>query len=196
MISAQPRIKTHGDYGRQPQCVPEPRIAERDSGHARSFSLSRLPQSWGDADIAGERTAIAKPRQIAELANQAGRGLCADASNRSEQFADLVRIKLPLDLILDLIQSAALQLDVFASVSHLQPVGLGVMLSHRVLGRLDHPAREAGAHLVATVVTQGSEFAHRHGSQLTSGWITGKDCSRQPTLEPAHVTSELGKAQV
>ena len=33
--------------------------------------------------------------------------------------SDLVRIKLPLNLILDLIESAALPLDVLASVSHL-----------------------------------------------------------------------------
>ena len=78
-----------------------------------------MSQPRCDANIAGERAAIAKPRKVAKLANQPGCSLGADAGNRGEQFADLVGIELPLNLILDLIESAALPLDVLASVSSL-----------------------------------------------------------------------------
>jgi hypothetical protein len=129
MISAQLLIKTRGDYGRPHNACR--RIAARNSGHTGSFSLSRPPQSRGDADIVGERTANAKPRQVAK---PPGCSPGCHAGNRSRQFADLVGIRLALNLVVDLIQPAALRLDILASLSHLQPLRLGVVSSRRVIG--------------------------------------------------------------
>jgi hypothetical protein len=130
MVSSQPRVKADGDYRRHPQRMSQSGVSERNSRHARSFPLPCLSQPRCNADVAGQRAAIAEPRQVPEFANQAGSSLHSDADNRGEKFAYLVRFKLSPDLTIDLIHSAAQQLDIPASIPHLKSVWLRVMMRY------------------------------------------------------------------
>jgi hypothetical protein len=58
-----------------------------------------------------------------------GRQCRSDICDRGEQFAYLMRRKLPLNFILDLVQSAAPPLDILASVSHQQPARFEIIRS-------------------------------------------------------------------
>ena len=145
VVSMQPWIDANRDQNRHPQRAPESSVAQRDCGSPGEPAFSGLVQPRHHAYITGQRRSASEASGIAGFGDDPRRGEPSDALNGSKKLTDLVRIKPYFDLVLELGCPSAEHIDVHASVSNLQLVGLIVMLSDRRFGRFNERKRESGS---------------------------------------------------
>ena len=148
------------------------------------------------ADISGERAAAAEVGGVADRGDDAGRGLGADAVDGGEQPADLVLAQSAVEIAVELAQAAAQDVEVIAGVADLQAIGGAVVLSDGAAGGVAEQARQVQADVMAAVVAQGRQTAHRHPAEGRGGGIVAQDGAGQFAVEGAHVAGELGKAEI
>jgi hypothetical protein len=104
-----------------------------------------------------------------------------NAVDRGQQLTHLVLGQALLDVALERAQTPAQQIDVLARITHLQPVGLAMMSSHRLCGRFNQSAGQLLTNLMTTVVNQAGQLFHRHAAQ--GGSVSAILC-----LEPYNLT--------
>ena len=129
-------------------------VADGGEGAAYRLPFARLFEGGDGADIGGERAAAAEVGGVADVGDDASRGLGADAVDGGEQAADLVLAQFAVEVAIEIAQAAAQGVEVIAGVTDLQAIGSAVMLSDRAACGVDECARQVQADVMAAVVAQ------------------------------------------
>jgi hypothetical protein len=82
VILAQPGIAADGVENHHPERFAQACVSKRNCWTAGEALLSRLPQPWGNADVARDRTGAAKARGISQFRDQTRGGQRTDPIDR------------------------------------------------------------------------------------------------------------------
>jgi hypothetical protein len=137
VMSAQPWVVAHGTERGHPQRGAQLGIADGGEASARSLPFARLLEAGDGTDISGERAGAAEVDRVADGTDDAGRHLRADAVDGSQHAADLMLAQLAVEVVIELAQAAAQQVEVLAGVAHLQAVRGPVMVADRTPSGVD-----------------------------------------------------------
>jgi hypothetical protein len=86
---------------------------------AAGLALSGLPQAGNGSDVGGDGCGAAERGDVAQFRYQAGGGCGADAVDGGQQGANLVITKRALDVRVDLAQTSAKHVEIFAGAVNL-----------------------------------------------------------------------------
>src|SRR4029077_10949315 len=96
-------------------------------------------------------------RRIAGNGDDVGRSLRADAVDGGQQAADLMLAQFAFDVVVELTQPSAQDIEILAGVANLDAVGGAVVLTHRTPGGGDECSSEVEADLMPPVIAQRSQ---------------------------------------
>ena len=119
-----------------------------------------------------------------------------DPVDRRQQPADLVLLKQPIDIALELLQAPPQHLQVFAGVPHLDAIDLPVVAAHGAGRRGDQGGGELVAHFVAPIVAKASHATHRHALKAGRCGVGPEERCCQLAPELVHMTGELRKPEI
>jgi len=105
-------------------------------------AFTRLLEPGDGPHVGSERTGAAEQRGVTDDGDDAGGGLRADAVDGGEQVTDLMLAQFALDIVVELAQPAAQQIQILAGVTHLDAVGHALMLADRMPCSVDQRAGE------------------------------------------------------
>src|SRR6266851_9025305 len=82
IVLTQPRVAADGVENHHPERLAQASVSERNCWTAGEPPLARLPQPWGNADVARDRTGAAKARGISQFRYQTRGGERTDPIDR------------------------------------------------------------------------------------------------------------------
>src|SRR5215471_1112778 len=180
VVGAQPRILPHGGEQRHPERAAQSRVAE---GHrAAGLALARMVEARDRADEGRELLGTAEALELADFGDEASSGLRADPIDGGQQRADLVIAQRGLDATLELAQTTASDVDVFARVAHLNAVCVAVVTADRSLRSVDELACKFRTDLVPAVVDELRERT-RHDGERGSSRVLVQHCRGELAVE-------------
>lgn len=196
VVGPEPGILAHGGEGWHPEGRSQGGVPDGGEAGASGRVFAGLARGGDHAHVGGERPGIAELGGIAQLGDEAGGGLGADPVDGGQQGADLVVAQQALDVAREGAQAAAQQVEVFAGVADLDPVGLAMVAPDGDLGGLDELPGQGVPDRVAPVVAEAGEPGDRDALKRRRGGVVVQDGRGELAVEPPDVARELREAEV
>jgi len=120
-----------------------------------------VSQAGDDAEIGRQGRGTGKGGGVTELGDEARGGLGSDATDRREQFANLVRIEMALDVAVEAADLPAQQVEMLANRANVQAVRLAVVRADGTMGVLEQGQGEWPPDSMALVSGELGERSRR-----------------------------------